>query len=165
MRTHHLHPAAVLALLFVFASCAKETEDIAQETGILPNTCGSNGARIQAIIDGTTYCSNAQVLATGDEGTVIATGVDLLGNTLIVQADSLAIGVQPITDANNGLLYMQSGTPYVVMAGDPGTLTITAVDTIAHVLQASFSANLHNEMSGATRNVQGNVDVVYTVGQ
>ncbi|MBK8498295.1 MAG: hypothetical protein IPL52_05645 [Flavobacteriales bacterium] len=148
-----------------FASCAKDTQEVAQDTGILPATCGSNGARVQASIDGSPYCSNAQVIATGDEGTVIVTGVDLLGSTLIVQADSLAIGAQPITDANNGLLYMQSGTPYVMMAGDPGTLTITAVDTIAHVLQASFSANLHNEMSGATRNVQGNVDVVYTVGQ
>ena len=165
MRSLHFRPVAVLALLLLLASCAKDTEDIAQETVILPATCGSDGARIQATIDGSAYCGSAQVLATGDEGTVIATGVDLLGNTLIVQADSLALGIQPITEANNGLLYMQSGTPYAVMGGDPGTLTIIAVDTIAHILQASFSATLHNEMSGATRNVQGSMDVEYTVGQ
>lgn len=156
-------PLAIIAIALV--SCAKDTTEIAQDTGILPSTCGSDGARIEATVDGNSYCGSAQVIATGEESTVIVTGVDLTGNTLIVQADSLAIGVHEVTDANNGILYMAASTPYVIMPGDPGTLTITQVDTTAHVLKASFEAQLHNEMSGAVRQVQGSLDVVYTVEQ
>lgn len=164
MRMNTLPLLAIALLTAGLVSCAKDTEDLAQSAGILPSTCGSDGARVQATVDGNSYCGNAQVLATGDEGTVIVTGVDLLGNTLIIQADSLVVGTQAITEATNGVMYMHSGTPYVVQQGQPGTLHITQVDTVAHILKADFDVLLRNEMSGASHAVQGSLDVVYTTG-
>lgn len=163
MRSNSLSILALIVIIGGFTACAKDTTELAQDVGILPSTCGSDGARVQATIDGASYCGNAQIIATGSEGTVIVTGVDLSGSTLVVQADSLAVGEQAITDATNGVLYMQGNTPYVVMPGQPGTLTITQVDTTAHLLKANFSVTLHNEMSGGTHAVQGSLDVVYTV--
>ena len=162
MRMNTLPLLAIALLTAGLVSCAKDTEDLAQSAGILPSTCGSDGARVQATVDGNSYCGNAQVLATGDEGSVMVTGIDLLGNTLVIQLDSLALGQQAITDATNGLLYMASGTPYVVEPGNPGTLTITQVDTSARTVKADFDAMLRNEMSGNARHVVGSLDVVYT---
>jgi hypothetical protein len=152
----------ILLALGALTACQKETQELAQDAGLLPSTCGQAGARVQATIDGNSYCGNAQVLATGDEGSVMVTGIDLLGNTLVIQLDSLALGQQAITDATNGLLYMASGTPYVVEPGNPGTLTITQVDTSARTVKADFDAMLRNEMSGNARHVVGSLDVVYT---
>lgn len=163
MRSHILSVVTYITIIAALSGCAKDTAELAQDAGILPSTCGSDGARIQATIDGASYCGSAQVIATGSEGTVIVTGVDLTGSTLIIQADSLVVGEQAITDATNGVLYMHNSAPYVVMPGQPGTLTITHVDTSAHVFKANFNVTLHNEMSGGTHAVQGSVDVVYTV--
>lgn len=153
----------ILITAIALVSCTMGSTELAQDTGILPSTCGNDGACIEATIDGTDHCGSAQVIITGEES--IVTGVDLVGNTLIVQADELLVGNHEVTDASNGLLYMQSGTPYVITPGDPGTLTITQVDTTAHVLKGSFNAHLHNEMSGSSRHVAGSFDVVYTVEQ
>jgi hypothetical protein len=158
---------AFIALLIVpitFIACAKETEEAAQSAGVLPATCGSDGHRFQATIDAVNYCGNAQVLATGDSTSVIVTGVDLLGNTIVVQADSLVTGQQAITMTSNGALLIQNGNTYNQTPDHPGTLTITQLDTAAHVLKASFDVMLHNEMIGNYRHVVGNVDVIYTVG-
>ncbi|MBK9193427.1 MAG: hypothetical protein IPO17_00230 [Flavobacteriales bacterium] len=163
MRSTSLAVLTLLVIIVGLTGCAKESADLAQDVGLLSNTCGTEGARLQATVDGASYCGNAQLIATGSEGTVIVTGVDLTGSTLIIQADSLAVGEQAITDATNGVLYMQNSAPYVVLPGQPGTLTITHVDTTAHVFKANFNVTLHNEMSGGTRSVQGSVDVVYTV--
>lgn len=163
MRSNSLSTLALIVIIGGFTACAKDTTELAQDVGILPSTCGSDGARVEATIDGSSYCGSTHIIATGSEGTVIVTGVDLTGSTLVVQADSLALGEQAITDATNGVLYMQGNTPYVVMPGQPGTLTITQADTTAHVFKANFNVTLHNEMSGGTHAVQGSVDVVYTV--
>ncbi|HRH36756.1 MAG TPA: hypothetical protein PK760_00330 [Flavobacteriales bacterium] len=155
----------VTIIASTFIACVKETEKAAQDTGILPTTCGSDGHRLQATIDGVNYCGNAQVIATGDSTTVIATGVDLLGNTIVVQADSLVVGEQAINMTSNGVLLIQSGSTYNVTPDHPGTLTISQIDTSAHVFKASFDVMLHCELSGVNRHVVGNCDVVYTVGQ
>lgn len=162
MRIIQALPIIAIGILFL-TSCEKDTEERAQDAGILPTTCGSDGARLQATVDGSSYCGSAQLIAMGEDSTVIVTGIDLTGNTLVVQADELVVGEQVVTDASNGVMYMQGNTPYVVMPNDPGTLTITQADTTAHVLKASFNVPLHNEMSGGTRAVQGTLDVVYTV--
>ncbi len=164
MRYAFLFPST-LVLIAGLASCQKDTTEVARDLGVLPSTCGQDGARMQATIDGASYCGNAQLIATGDEGTVIITGIDLTGNTLIVQVDSLAVGEQDITEATNGVMYMHNGSPYVVMPGETGTLTITQVDTTAHVLKANFSVTLRNDMNGISHGVVGSLDVVYTVGE
>lgn len=153
---------SLLAILGSFTACVKDAEETAQDLGVLPTTCGSDGARLQASVAGTSYCASAYVSAVGEGSTIIVSGVDLTGNTLVVQMDSLVLGEQSITDAHNSVLYMQSGTPYVVVPGDPGTLDITSLDTVAHVIKASFAVTLHNEMSGGTKTAQGSLDVLYT---
>lgn len=153
-------PAILLCLLAT--SCAKETTELAQEVGIIPAGCGSNGARMQATIDGASYCASAHVQAVGSDDAVVVTGVDLAGNSLILQADTLGIGDHLISEAENGLLYMHLGTAYVVGPQQSGTLTITHHDPATRTLRASFNASVFNEASGATRAVQGDLDVVYS---
>lgn len=153
---------AFCSLSLLLAACAKEAEDLAQDSGVLPSSCGSAGARLQATIGGASYCANGQVIATGDGASVVVTGVSLLGTTLIVQIDSVATGAFTVTEAANSLLYMENGTSYTLLPPDAGTITITHADTLARSLKADFSATLRNEMSGASRSVQGQLDVVWT---
>lgn len=146
----------------LFGACLKDSEEIAQDAGILPAGCGADGARIQATVDGSSYCASAQVHAVGDGQSVIITGVGLTGTTLVLQVDSLALGTQAMTEASNGLLYMENGTSYTVMPGAAGSISITQLDTSAHTIKASFGATLHNEMSGSSRALSGSVDVQWT---
>ncbi len=155
-------PLALLAVSLLVVACTKESEEFAQSTGVLPTACGSPGARLQATIAGDAYCANGQVLATGDGLSVIVTGVSISGSTLVLQVDSIGLGTQFITEASNGLLYMESGSSYVVLPGQVGSITITQADTSARALKASFAANLGNEMSGQSVAVQGEVDVIWT---
>ena len=165
MRTSTLALLISTVLLGCLAACVKDTEDLAQDLGVLPNGCGTDGARFQATVNGDSYCASAQVIATGEGFSVTVTGVDLTGNTLILQADSIAVGQQEMTEAGNGLLYMESGTTYVMLPGNTGTLTITEADTTAHILKATFDAILHNDASGDARHLAASLDVVYTVEQ
>jgi hypothetical protein len=93
------------------------------------------------------------------------TGVDMLGNTLVLQVDTLGVGTHAVTEAENSILYMQTGTSYTAMGDEAGTLTITAIDTVARHLAATFDVTLHNDVSGAARAITGSVDVTYTPGQ
>ncbi len=156
------YPVLGLVAALALTACMKDAEDVAQDSGVLPSTCGSPGNRLQATVDGGSYCANGQVVATGDGASVVVTGVSLLGTTLILQIDSLSIGTQAITEASNGLLYLENGTSYVVMPTEAGSITITEADTSARTLKAHFNATLRNEMSGAARQVQGQVDVAWT---
>lgn len=146
----------------LFSACLKDSEEIAQDAGILPSGCGADGVRIQATVNGSSYCASAQVHAVGDGQSVIITGVGLTGTTLVLQIDSVALGTQAMTEAANGILYMETGTSYTVLPGTPGSLNITQLDTAAHTIKASFDATVHNEMSGSSRTISGNVDVQWT---
>lgn len=162
MTKMHSYQLAFLVVALVATACTKDSEDLAQDTGILPSTCGSPGARLQATVAGDAYCANGQVVATGDGLSVIVTGVSVSGSTLVLQVDSVGVGTQFITEASNGLLFMESGSSYVVLPGQVGSITITQADSSARVLKASFAANLGNEMSGQSIAVQGEVDVTWT---
>ncbi len=155
----------LLSIIVGLTACEKDTTEVAQDVGVLPQGCGSDGARLQATVDGNTYCASAQVLAVGEGFSVTVTGVDLTGNTIILQADSIGVGTQPITEANNGILLMENGTTFVMLPGNLGTLHITEADTSARVFKATFDVNLQNDVSGQSRAVQGSVDVVYTLEQ
>lgn len=159
-----MHKSALPALLLslLITSCAKDTTELAQDVGVIPAGCGTNGARMQATVDGASYCASAHVHAVGTDDAVVVTGVDLAGNSLILQADTLGIGDHLITEAQNGLLYMHLGTAYIVGPQQTGTLSITHHDPATRTLKAAFNASLFNEASGATRTVQGEIDVVYS---
>ncbi len=152
----------LFALAVLLTSCMKDQQEVAQEVGLLPSGCGADGARLEASVDGNGYCADMQLIATGSEGSVIVTGVDLAGNTLVIQFDELAVGEHAITEIGNGVLYMQLGLAYIVAPGTAGTLHITSHDTEAHRLMASFDVSLFNETNGVTRVVSGELDVIYT---
>lgn len=164
MRTNSLYLAAVIGSLCLSA-CMKDTEDTAQDLGILPATCGTAGARLQASVDGASYCARAQLIATGDSSTVMVTGVDLTGNSLLLQVDTLAQGTFEINEMNNAIVYMQVGNTYVVDPAHPGTLTITAFNASTHELKAAFNVTLLNELNGQTRALNGDFEVVYTISE
>jgi len=163
--TMRIFPATSIFLLALsLSSCAKDSVDVAQDLGLLPNTCGSDGARVQASIDGASYCASAQIIATGDGTSVIVTGVDLTGGTLVLQLDTLAVGDHAMTEAANSVLYMRTGTTYTIPSGGQGTLSIQIHDAQTRRLKATFTAPVFNELNGLTKQLQGEVDVTYSTG-
>lgn len=157
-------PLGLLVVALSLVSCAKEAQDVAQDLGLLPSGCGSDGARFQATIGETSYCAGAQILATGNATSALVTGVDLAGNTLVLQLDSLAMGEQVMTEASNNLLYMQTGVTFTIAPEVQGTLNITHLDTQARTLKATFQVPVFNVLNGATEQVEGEVDVTYSTG-
>lgn len=149
--------------LATLTACAKAGKEVAEELGIIPSTCGADGARVQATVDGASFCADGQIVAVADGTSANVSGIGLLGNTLTLQLDTLAVGAYTISEAQNAMLYLATGTPYATMGDSAGVLTITAHDQAAHTLKASFQATLRNEMSGATKPVSGSVDVTYTI--
>lgn len=154
----------ILVLALTFVSCAKEAQDVAKDLGLIPSSCGSDGARFRATVGGEEYCAGAQILATGDGSSAIVTGIDFAGNTLLLQLDSLATGEQPMNEASNSLLYMQTGSTFTIAPNVEGTLNITHLDTGTRKLKATFQVPLLNVLTGATKLVEGEVDVTYSTG-
>lgn len=145
------------------SACVKAGKEVAEELGIIPSGCGADGARVQATVDGASFCADGQIVAVSDGTSANVSGIGLLGNTLTMQLDTLAPGTYAISEAENAILYLATGTPYVSMGDSAGALTIIAHDETAHTLKASFEATLRNEMSGAAKPVYASVEVTYTV--
>jgi hypothetical protein len=164
MRSNFVLPALLFVIALPFQSCVKDTAEIAQEVGLLPAGCGSDGARLQATVGGSSYCATAQLLAVGGEGSVMLTGVDLSGNTLILQLDTLGVGTHAITEASNSMVYMQAGSSFVTGPDSEGTLIIEQHNASTRRLKGTFAAPVFNELSGETRQAEGQFDVTYTIG-
>lgn len=162
MRITYIFGLLVLALSF--SSCAKEALDVAQDIGLVPSGCGSDGARFQASIAGSDYCASGQIIATGDGSSVIVTGIDLGGSTLILQLDTLAVGTHTMNEVGNGVLFMQAGTTYTIAPDVSGVLTISVHDPATRTLKASFDVPVFNETNGVSKQVQGEVEVTYSTG-
>jgi hypothetical protein len=146
-----------VAVSFLSACATEELADV-----IVPgDTCGSDGARVQATVAGNDWCANASVLGVGDGSSVTITGINLLGGTLVLQLDSLATGVQPINEVSNGVMYMNASLPYTPLNSDPGVLTIATLDTTAHRVKGSFEVTLH-AAGGGSKAMNGAFDVQYT---
>lgn len=162
-----MHPIRTIAALFALSilaqGCVKETQEMAQEVGLLPSSCGTDGARLQATVDGSSYCATAQVIATGGNGSAMVSGLDLTGSAIVLQFDDLAVGTHAITAAENGVMYMSMGSTYVVGPDQTGSLTITEHNPDTHRLKATFEATVMNTASGLLKNVSGSVDVIYTL--
>lgn len=157
------HPLVLMAALLV-SGCAKQAQDIAQDLGLIPEECGVNGSRVSATFNDNTYCANAQVIAAGDGSSVMVTGIDLSGATLVIQLDTLATGDHPIDEARNAVLYSSMGSTWTVPTGAVGQLHIEAHDTQSHRLKASFSAPVQDALSGTPRNLEGSLEVTYSTG-
>ena len=69
----------VIPMVLLF-SCVKAGKEVAEELGIVPSTCGSDGARVQVDVDGSAFCADAHITAVSDGTSAIVTGVGILGN-------------------------------------------------------------------------------------
>jgi len=146
-----------LAIVTLSACAPEELADV-----IVPgDTCGADGARVQATVAGSDWCANASVLAISDGSSVTITGINLLGGTLVLQLDSLGTGIQAINEANNALMYMNASLPYTPLNTDPGLLTIASLDTAGHRVKGSFEVTLHSA-GGGSKPMSGAFDVQYT---
>ena len=159
----HMNIILLIATIATLTACAKAGKEVAEELGIVPSSCGSDGARVQATIDGDSFCADGHIMAVSDGTSANISGIGLLGSTITVQLDTLAEGTYVINEAENAVLFMALGTPYVSMADQPGTLTISSHSATDHRLKAAFEATVRNEMSGNTKVVVGTVDVAYSI--
>ncbi|HRH68027.1 MAG TPA: hypothetical protein PLB89_00835 [Flavobacteriales bacterium] len=161
----HTNLLLLLMTIATLSACVKAGKEVAEELGIVPSSCGTDGARIEAQVDDASFCADGQIVALSDGHTATITGLGLLGSSLSLELDTLEAGTYPINEARNAIMYMSLGTPYTSMADQPGTLTISGHDVEGHRLKAHFEATLRNEMSGGTKAISGSVDVTYTIGE
>lgn len=161
----HSNLLILLVSIITLTACAKAGKEVAEELGLVPSTCGTDGARIQATIGSDTFCADAQIIAISDGTSANVSGVGLLGTTLTLQVDSIAEGTFAVSEAENAVLFMSLGTPYVSMADQAGTLTVTGLDTVARRLKADLEVTVRNEMNGATKNISASIDVTYTLSE
>ncbi|MEZ4756368.1 MAG: hypothetical protein R2817_06040 [Flavobacteriales bacterium] len=154
---------SLVLLTCLFSSCAKDAVEVAQEAGVLPSTCGTDGARLQANTGDGEFCASAQVMAVGDGTSVMISGFDLGGSSIVLQVDTLGAGVHPITEAENALLYMQMGATFATGQNSAGELTIVLHDEAGRRLKGGFEADLINAQNGQVRTVSGTFDVTYSI--
>jgi hypothetical protein len=153
MKTLKLLPLVTL----LFASCAAdELVDV-----VIPDEqCGSSGARMEATVDGSAWCANTSVIGLGDGSSVIITGISLLGGTLVLQADSLAVGPHVINEAENTVMFMNLSLPFTPLNTDPGQLIIATLDTTGHRITGTFDVTVHTD-GGGSKPISGAFDVNY----
>lgn len=152
----------LLVASFTLFACAKAGKEVAEELGIVPSTCGTDGARVQATVGSDAFCADGQIVAVGDGNTALVTGIGLLGNTLSIQLDTLVAGSYPINDASNAVLFFSVGTTYTSTSSEPGTLVISAHDPATRRLKATVNVHVRNEMNGQSKAVEASLDVTYT---
>ncbi|MBL7953075.1 MAG: hypothetical protein JNM62_15305 [Flavobacteriales bacterium] len=159
----HINILLLIVSIITLSACAKAGQEVAEELGIIPSTCGSDGARVQAEVDGSSFCGDAQIIAMSDGHSATVSGIALLGNTLSLQLDTLGVGTYTISEADNAVLYLSGGTPYTTDSDSAGSVIITGHDGAAHRLKATFQARVRNEMSGSSKAISGSLDVTYSV--
>lgn len=160
MRTLKLVPI-VLPMILLF-SCVKAGKEVAEELGLAPSTCGTDGARVQVEVDEDSFCADAHISAISDGTSAMVTGVGLLGSSFSIQFDTLAIGTHTVSEASNAVMYANAGTPFVSVGDEAGTVTIEQYDASTGRLKAHFHATVFNEMNGNSRALSGSVDVTCT---
>lgn len=152
----------VLALILglTFTGCAKE---VAEELGIIPTIpCGTDGARMQATINGADWCADATLIAMGTSDELLLNGISLGGSTISLQLDSMTVGDHPLDEFHNSVLLMHLGTTLVSKDSDPGIITVIDHDTAARRLKAVFTVRVYSDLTGSSRELNGNLDVTYS---
>ncbi len=157
----YLLPFVLLTALST--GCAKDAAEVAQEVGLLPSTCGTDGARLQADVGGGAFCARAQVVAMGDGASVMISGFDLSGTSLVVQVDMPDVGSHPINPSSNAILYTQAGAVFGVGTDTAGELVVELHDASARRIKGTFDAGLMNVQNGEVRSLRGSFDVTYTI--
>ncbi|MGV3637973.1 MAG: hypothetical protein ACO1NQ_10055 [Flavobacteriales bacterium] len=161
----HNNLLILLVSIATLSACAKAGKEVAEELGLAPSTCGTDGARIQVDIDGSSFCADGSIVAISDGTSATITGVGLLGNTFSAQVDSVAVGTHTISEASNALLFMSTGTPYVPVGDSAGWLAIDEHDAASRRLKLRFQATVFNEMNGQSKPITGSCDVTYDTAE
>ena len=157
MKRAVLVPIAV-ALLLCSTGCAKEA---AEELGLIPAGCGSEGARLEATVNGNSWCADANLTAAANGDEILVNGITVTGGTLTFQLDSMAVGAHPLREGRNSVLLTTFGLPYLSTDTDPGLITVHVHDTATNRLRAEFAVTLYSDLDGSTREVAGSMDVTY----
>ena len=155
----YLRPVPYFLPLVLLCSCVKPAQEVAEEIGLAPSGCGSDGARVQVDLDGSSFCADAQITAIADGLSAMITGIGLLGSTFTIQLDTLGVGVHTISEVANAIVFAQTGTPYITVGDSSGVVTIDQHDASTGRLKAHFQARVVNEMSGTSKPISGSVDV------
>lgn len=156
--------ALVLPVCLLF-SCAKAGKEVAEDLGLVPSGCGTDGSRIQVEVGGSSFCADAHISAVTDGHSAMVTGVGLLGGSFSIQFDTLGIGSHTISEASNALMFADAGTPYVSVGDSAGVVMVEQFDGTTGRLKASFQAAVFNEMNGSTRSINGLVDVTCVISE
>lgn len=158
-------PSLCILSSLALTSCIKAGKEVAEEIGIVPETCGTDGARVRLDLDGASFCADANITAFTDGTSASVTGVSMLGNTFSIQVDSIAVGTHTISEAANSTLFLSTGTAYVSVGDSAGWLTIDGYDAATRRLRAHFQARVQNEANGQSRTLSGSVDVTCGLGE
>ncbi len=155
-----LHHLSLAIIAFVFAGCAKDATGTGQDLGF-SSSCGTDGARLQANTGASSFCASAQVLAMCDGTSAMISGFDLTGSSIVLQIDDLGVGVHPISEAMNAVLFMRNGASFATGQDAAGELAIVQHDAAARRLKGSFEVDLINARNGDVLTVSGSFDVTY----
>jgi hypothetical protein len=159
MHNLRLSFVSITAAVVVLSACQKEDDPLSAVTN---DTCGQDGARMEATIGGGSFCANASLIAQANDGTLMITGVSLTEGSLVISIDSMAVGTQALTEASNGALYTSIGGSYTVAQNDPGTITISFLDAAAHRAKGTCSVPLHLNGEGQVKQLEATFDVTWT---
>lgn len=154
----HLLPAIAL-VAFAMAACVKE--DTVADL-VSNGSCGTDGARMEATVGGADWCASGTVVANGSGTSAIITGISLTGGTLVLEVDSIGLGDQVITEADNGVLFTSIEGSYTVPQNGHGTLTISSFDPTNGRLKGSLDIGLRLNGEGLAKQVLGSFDVTLT---
>ncbi|MBL7945150.1 MAG: hypothetical protein JNN32_03735 [Flavobacteriales bacterium] len=161
----HTNLLILIVSIATLSACAKAGKEVAEELGLAPASCGTDGARVEVDFDGSSFCADGSIVAVSDGTSASITGIGLLGNTFSAQVDSIALGQHTVSEASNALLFMSTGTPYVSVGDSAGWLAIDEHDAANRRLKVRFQAVVFNEMNGQTKPISGSVDVTYTTAE
>lgn len=146
-------------LLVSVAGCAKQ---VAEDLGVIPLVCGTDGARLQAAVNGEAWCADGNITAMADSNDLMLMGVSLSGSTLAFQLHHMVPGVHPLDGNTNTVLLSGLGAYHLSQDGDPGTLMVTIHDTVDHRLKAEFDVHLYSAQGAGSKHLTGSFDVQYT---
>lgn len=150
---------SLAAIVLVLCACQKDEDPISAVTN---DTCGQDGARIEATVGGSAFCANASVIAQANDASLMLSGVSLTDGSLMLSIDSMFVGTQAVTEGSNGALYTSIGGSYTVAQNDPGTITISSLDAGSHRVKGTCSVPLHLNGEGQVKQLEATFDVTWT---
>ncbi|MBK9401214.1 MAG: hypothetical protein IPN36_10230 [Bacteroidetes bacterium] len=90
-------------------------------------------------------------------------GITQTGVTITLELDDITPGTYTMNEDTNSILFTdQLAMAWQSTNTNPGTLIITANDTVNNILQATFDVTVRNPLSQSKSISQGQIKVFYT---